>query len=108
MTAALFGVLKCGTLVNAARRTLGKIPSSRRTIMRRHTLSGPTWRPLVGLWCGAQPTFLHNLTAHDLDIRAWQAYTKFNNRIAMTPSPWVAPGGGGPTRTFLEVRWVNR
>src|SRR5215208_4663378 len=77
MTAALFGVLKCGTLVNAARRTLGKIPSSRRTIMRKHTLSGPTWRPLVGLWCGAQPTFLHNLTAHDLDIRAWQAYTKF-------------------------------
>jgi hypothetical protein len=46
--------------------------------------------------------------AHDLDFRARQAYTKCNNRIARTPSLRVAPGGGGPTRTFLEVRGVNR
>jgi hypothetical protein len=46
--------------------------------------------------------------AHDLDFGAWQAYTKCNNRIAVTPSPRMAPGGGGPTRTFSEVRGVNR
>ena len=54
------------------------------------------------------PSGRSRTNARDLDIRAWQAYTKFNNRIAMTPNPRVAPGGGGPTRTFLEVRGVNR
>jgi len=49
-----------------------------------------------------------SVQAYDLDFRAWQAYTKCNNRIAVTPSPRMAPGGGGPTRTFLEVRGVNR
>jgi hypothetical protein len=41
-----------------------------------------------------------SVQAHDLDNRAWQAYIRCNNRIAMPPSPRVAPGGGGPTRTF--------
>jgi hypothetical protein len=31
-----------------------------------------------------------------------------DNSIARTPNSRVAPGGGGPTRTFSEVRGVNR
>jgi hypothetical protein len=49
-----------------------------------------------------------SVQARDLDIHAWQAYTKCNNRIAVTPSLPVAPGGGGPTRTIHLVRGVNR
>jgi hypothetical protein len=31
-----------------------------------------------------------------------------DNSIARTPNSRVAPGGGGPTRIFLEIRGVNR
>ena len=30
------------------------------------------------------------------------------NSTASTPNSRVAPGGGGPARTFQEVRGVNR
>jgi hypothetical protein len=53
-------------------------------------------------------TSVNKLDSWVLTVRPSGRISMSDNNIATTPNSRVAPGGGGPTRTSLEVRGVNR
>jgi len=53
-------------------------------------------------------TRVNKLDSWGLTVRPSGRISMSDNIIATTPNSRVAPGGGGPTRTFLQVRGVNR